>query len=642
MNEAEIQLVHEACADNKWIEAANLALIADDVGGEVKTEAEAMAVLRALEWNLAMDNRYLEIAVLLWGDKMFTSKPQAVRDVFEEVIKNHTLIILGCSSSSKTFSCGVLYYLYWRNDPYWTAVKLAGPSEDHLYGNLFSHIVALHKAAVIPMTADDSKNVEINETDMFIGMHDALPEMRIKTVLCKQNQTSASGLRGHKSKPYRTKDPHPKLGIMTRIYILIDECTQVSPGAFEDINTTKACINPNTDSVKIVMACNPEGVSYKVVEMAEPEEGWEIEQVDTLYKWKSKRGYPVLRLDGKKCENVQQRKIIYDGFLSYETYLDFLKAGENSGSYWAKGRGFPPLKDSAWTMIPPNYVQSQRGEPIYIGKVTNIGMLDTALQGADKALWGIGRWGAAAGWRKANGETEWFVNRADPTQRINKHVAVLDQIFQIPKTPSTVEIITEVMGRAKLLGIAPEDCVFDKTGNAAGVWSHAKKYWGDVLGVDFGSKASEDKILAEDQMTAYDVCDGKVTELWMALKRWYDPVVCAFMINPIIPSSPIATELTTRRYRNVKGGRIRIEPKEEYKSRNSGVSPDSADLATLLVEWCRQRGGVTPGIQEQIDNSRAPSDMKPMSIESAEEDETLEDGQRKWEPGNLPHTEYAD
>lgn len=66
------------------------------------------------------------------------------------------------------------------------------------------------------------------------------------------------------------------------------------------------------------MACNPEGVTYRIVQLAEPEGGWKIEQVDTLYKWVSALGYNVLRLDGKNSENVVQRKIIYEGLMSYE------------------------------------------------------------------------------------------------------------------------------------------------------------------------------------------------------------------------------------------------------------------------------------------------------------------------------------
>lgn len=646
MEIAALQIVHEAIAEaveaaragddagsgELWREAANLALKASGIDDTVADKAEAVKVLQSLEKNLAEDGKFVEVAVLLWGNGMFDSRPSPVRMVFDAVRDNSKLIILGGSSLSKTFSCGVLFYLFWRMDPYWTAVKLAAPSEDHLYTNLFSHLVALHKGAVIPMTDDDATKVKVNETDLFISMTDALPEMRIQGVLCKQSQISAGALRGHKPKPYR-KPEHPKYGNSTRLFILIDEGTQVSPGAFEDIKTTEASIDPNMDTVKIVMPCNPEGITYKIVQMAEPEEGWDAEQVDTLYSWTSKQGYPVLRLDGKRFENVVQRKTIYPRMLTYEAFLGFLKAGEHSATYWAKGRGFPPLKDNAYTIIPPSWVQSQRGDPIYIGKVDNIAALDTALGGGDKAIFGVGRWGEAAGWTKLNGEVEWFVNRADPTKKINKHVCVLDQLFQLAKTPNTVEIVQEVMGRCKQMGIPPENVVMDSGGNAAGVWSHAKTFWGDVLGVQNGTAASEEKVLSDDQLTAYDRFQLKATELWFAFKEWLNPVVCAFLINPIVATSPLFTQLTSRRYYNVKGSKVQVEAKDIYRARNHGASPDEADVTILLCEWCRQRGKVLPGIMEKKQNDRDTGTER-VSLKNADEPETL-GTEGEWEPNRL-------
>ncbi len=629
MNIEQIQLIHETARDGSLIDAANLAFIAEDINASVSTREEAIAALRTLEMNLAEQKRWHEVAVLLLGHSLFDSRPQFVKDVFEEVVKNHKLIILGSSSSSKTYSCGALFYFHWRADPYWTQVILAGPSEHHLYGNLFSHIVRMHKASVIPMTPDE-KAVDINETDMFISMHDALPEMRIRCVLCKYNQTSATGLRGHKPKP-RAK-PHPVYGRMSRVMELIDEGTHVSPGAFEDIKTTEACINPETDSVKIVIACNPEGVGYKIVELAEPSGGWDAEQVDTLHRWVSEKGYPVLRLDGKRCENVVERRVIYEGLITYESFMDFLRSGEYSGPYWAKGRGFPPLRDNAWTIIPPAWVQSQRGEPMYVGNVTNIAALDTALGGGDKSLWGIGRWGEAAGWTRANGEFEWFVNRTNPDERRTKHVMVLDQIFTLPKSDNTVTMIQEVIGRSKDIKIGPYETAMDRGGNASGVWSHAKKYWGDVLGVDSGERASDSKVLADDLMVAYDVYQLMASELWFATKRWLDPTVGAVLINPAVPPHPIFNQLTTRRYRNIKGGKVQVEPKHEWRARNGGISPDEADVLNLMVAWCRQRGGVTPGMLESKTDTHTTGEI--VSLETADEHDSLGTSP-EWEPSRL-------
>src|SRR5574343_999391 len=231
---AAIQIIHEAAAEafeaarlgdiessnSLWVEAANLAIKADGGTDEVADAKEAIEVLQALEKNLAEDGKFVEQATLLWGGGMFDPRPSVVRDIFDFVEEVPKGLIMGSSGLSKTFSVGVYYYLQWRMDPYWTAVKIAAPNETALYTNLFSHLVALHKGAVIPMTDDDKDKVSVNETEYFISMKDALPEMRIQGILCKQSQVSAGAMRGHKPKTYRKPD-HPVLGNSTRLFILI-------------------------------------------------------------------------------------------------------------------------------------------------------------------------------------------------------------------------------------------------------------------------------------------------------------------------------------------------------------------------------------------------------------------------------------
>ncbi len=108
------------------------------------------------------------------------------------------------------------------------------------------------------------------------------------------------------------------------------------------------------------------------------------------------------------------------------------------------------------------------------------------------------------------------------------------------------------------------------------------------------------------------------------MKRWLDPTVCAFLINPIVATNPLFTQMTTRRYRNVKGGRVRVESKEEYKARTRMGSPDEFDVATMLVEWCRHRGEKLPGMQEKKIESEKQEDKPSDNFNSAEDSEPLD------------------
>jgi hypothetical protein len=134
-------------------------------------------------------------------------------------------------------------------------------------------------------------------------------------------------------------------------------------------------------------------------------------------------------------------------------------------------------------------------------------------------------------------------------------------------------------------------------------------------------------------MTAYDTYNLKATELWFAFKRWLDPVVCAVLIYPIIPNTPLFTQLTTRRYYNVKGGKVQVEAKEVYRARNQGHSPDEADVLLLMVEWCRQRGKVLPGIME-VNNDRQEGAPERVSLKNADEPESLGIAP-EWQPNRL-------
>lgn len=616
-----IQSIHQACRAHAWVDAANFMLEADGMEPSIQEEHEAIDALKTFEKNLYESGRLLDQAVLLWGNDGFDSRPSTVRDIFKAINETTKLIIFGGSSLSKTFSAGVRFYQDWRYDPMETAVKLAAPNETALVTNLFSHIVNLHKSAAIPMTDNDAEYVRISEVDMRISIKGCLPEMGIIGILCKQSNISAGALRGHKPKP--RKLPHALFGKSTRLRILIDEGTSVSPGAFEDIKTSEASIS-GLETVKIVMACNPEMVSSKIVMMAEPPDGWNPDQVDRLYRWKSAKGYDVLRLDGARFENVVQRKEIYPRMVTYDAALDFMRQGEHSAAYWAKFRGFPPLQDNAHTIIPPAWMQSQRGEPLYVGAVTNFVALDPAFDGADKAMMGLFRWGLAAGWTDANGVMHWFTDLVDLNTRKPHHALVLDQLFQLPKTPHTVEIIQEVQGRCKAFGIGPENVIMDRNGGGQGVWSHAVKFWGEVTGVASQERSSDTKVVAEDLQTAYDMYDGKSTELWFAVKRWLDPMVSAVFINPMTPTQPLFSQMTTRRYRPVKGGRVRVEPKLEYKARNLGASPDEADILCLGVEFVRLTSDIIPGAQEAGAGGKGRTDSETPSHENVDEPDYLD------------------
>jgi len=591
MNLEQVSLVHDALAEGDWIAAACLALRADEVDVVVTEKKEAELVIRTLLQNLLDSDDYLVAAGLLWSRTQFDPRPSVTQDIFKAIHENNRLLIMAGSSLSKTYSAGVYLTLDFLRDPLYTNIKLVSANEDNLRKNLHSHISALFKTMAIPMTHE----LIVRDSDLTISVKGWIAEMGISGIAIKQGVISSGGLRGHKPKPLR-KLEHKRFGMSSRVRILIDEAQDSPAAAFGDLQTSEASMD-GLDLIKIISCFNPVDLSKKVVEMAEPIEGWHPEQLETLHYYQAKSGYQVLRLDAARFENVVQRKVVYPNFFTYQAYLGFMRGGDNSAAYYV-ARGFPPMKDSANTVIPPEWLQTQRGEAVYVSAVKNLLSADLAFQGRDKAVMVLARWGLAAGWRKERGEMVFFEDRLNSGERKARHVLTIDQVFILPKSDDTVTMTQELMGRAKQLMVDPENVCLDMTGNALGVWSHTTKFWGNVLGINWGEKATELRVLSDDMGTANDVYDNLPTELWFSFKRWLDPRVCGILINPIIPTTPLYRQLSSRRYSTVKDHKSRVESKDNYRARNGGISPDEADAFIMLPHLIRSRFPTIPGMME--------------------------------------------
>lgn len=496
----------------------------------------------------------------------------------------------------KTYNLVIFAYMDWLRDPEWTSVKLMSQSDKHLTDNVWPHLMQIHESCAL---RPDGKVKDL-PSDLWMGMADCEKSYGFAGMAFKQSQLSSGAWKGFKPQPKRPiTDPNFKqFGPMTRLRVLMDEAQQIPEGVWQDLNSVKASVGAGR--VKIFAAFNPEDVSQAVVRRAEPPGGWHSDQQETLYSYESAQGWWVVRLDAAKCENVIQRKEIYPGVMRYEAFLDTLKGGgDASPRYWTFARGFPPLQNSANTIIPPDWASTQRGEAIYMGQVENVASVDLAYQGSDKAVIAIGRWGAAHGWRDQKGATHYFENRLNPGQKQSRHVLTVDQFFTLPKSLDVMGITQQVMGQCKQLKITPEWVSMDSTGNAMATYSYASKYWGKVLGINWAESATESKILTDDMLPAKERFDGVPSEMWFATKHWLDPNVCALLFNPIIQAPDMYSQMTTRRYKGMRNGRLHVESKDEYKARNAGKSPDEMDAVVMLVHLVRVRGGITPGIIEQ-------------------------------------------
>lgn len=581
-------LVHE----HKMRAAAQL--VSDECGLEVKVASDrvkdyAPPLQTYLHW-LLNNHAKEEAAQLLWTPNQFDPRPKFTRDAWKLVEETSTGFLMGGASCSKSYGTGVNFFLEWIRDPEYTTVRVIGPSEDHLETNLFSHLVSLHTQASLPMPGKVG--------NLFIGLDRRNLTSSIKGVVIPVGNVKKAGrLQGTKRKP--RKVVHPIFGELTRLFIFLDEIENVPAGVWSDIDNVLSNIDQvDTQGLKIFGAYNPTNQFDETGIRAEPEFGWSGFDVDKHFRWKSKRGWEVLRLDGEKSENVIADRIIFPGLQS-RAGLDRIaknSGGRTSPGYMSMGRGAYPAQGMSMTIIPSGMLPKSRGEFIWHDAPKACGAVDMALEGGAIAVFTLGKLGLATGIKRPpsidhpTGHTEMFKDARGLV--VPRWGAQADQQFPIPKG-DTVAMKNAVIDLAKKAGIRPELLCLDRTGNGAGTHDLIKHEWSSaVIGVNYSSSPTDMKVMQEDDKPAKDEYDRIDSELWFATRMWME--FCVLLLNPAMDLSKISPQLTERLFRTANGKR-KVESKKDYKSRGND-SPDEADSLTLFVHAARKGGQIIPSM----------------------------------------------
>lgn len=577
-------------------ERAKAALAVADVCGitltkpEAEHEDKANNVLNAFLHHLLEAEAFVEAAQMLWTPTQFNPNPSSTQQVWDLFDEANLGLIMGAAKMSKSFSMGVRLFLEWVRDPEFTSIRVLGPSEDHLEQNLFSHLVSLHQHASIPMPGKIG--------NLFIGLNrrDQLSSIR-GVVIPKGTSKKAGRLQGGHRRP-RPK-VHPKFGPLSRLFIFLDEIENIPSGVWQDVDNVLSEIEKGGHGFKIFGAYNPTNPTDEVGKRAEPIFGWSDLDDEKHFRWKSSRGWDVLRLDGERCENVLQDKIIYPGLQTREGLETIAKnaGGRNAPGYRTMGRGLYPSSGITATVIPAGMLAKFRGEFIWYSEPSPVGATDLALEGGDPAIHTFGDWGLASGIKYPpsiefpNGHTVMFKDeRGNVTPRWGLQAKLQ---VTLPKG-ETVSMKNSVLDANRKSGTKPEFYACDRTGHGAGVADLLRYEWSTAIhDVNYTEGASDSKIMQEDSKTCKEEYERVYSELWFALRAWGEFSV--FLIHPSMDMSKLTQQLTNR-YFSTKAGKKVVESKKDYKSRGF-ESPNEADSLTLLVYAARKGSGVIPSMR---------------------------------------------
>lgn len=594
------RLVHE----QKLREAAQL--VADGCDMRVRIQSDKpvdyLPPLQIYLHYLLNNGGMPQAAQLLWTPTQFNPGPAYTKQVWELFDETSSGLIMGAASCSKSFGMGVRMFLEWIRDPDFTTVRLIGPSEAHLEANLFSHLVSLHADASLPMPGTVGS--------LFIGRNRRNALGSISGLVIPVGKVKKAGrLQGTKRKP--RKSPHELFGNLSRLFIFVDEAENVPGGVWSDIDNVLSTHDEEVSiGAKIFMAYNPTNPFDQVGVRAEPVQGWAGFDIDKDYKWRSKRDWTVLRLDGEKSENVIADKMIYEGLQTRAGLSKIAKnaGGVNSPGYMTMGRGAYPKQGLAMNVIPAGMLPKARGEFIWYDKPKPCGGVDLALEGGAVAVFTVGKFGMATGikfppcLKHLNGHTEMFKVGSGPV--IPRWGVQADQQIPLPKG-DTVAMKDVIVDMAKKAGIIPELLCVDRTGNGAGVHDLIKHEWSAaVIGVNYSTSPTANRVMTEDAQPAEDTFDRIDSELWFALRSFMEFAV--LLLNPSMDLTKLNPQLTQRLYTSV-GGKRKVESKKDFKSRGYD-SPDEADSLTLFVHAVRVGGQLVPSMTDAGDESSGEDD----------------------------------
>lgn len=532
-------------------------------------EKEAQTHVQIYVQTLLDANRYAVAALVLWGDRIFDPRPESIRQCWRGISKNAKFLAQGGGALGKSYSLIAWLLLDWWRDPQYTAVKLISTTAGHAKANTFATMTMLHREACIPMPGGVfSEHIGLEATDK---------RACISVVKIPMGDDGKGRLQGFH--PIPRPKPHPTLGRMSRIRVLIDEAEETPVGVWFGIENLCTTID-GTETIKISAAYNPVDIGSKVAQLAEPKQGWENITPEKDTAWESRYGWHVERLDGARCENVKQKKLVYDGLQTWDGYRGLeTNRGGNTPQYWTFGRGWYPPNAMMNNVIAPEWLSQSRGAFAFSGPTMRFAGDDIAVEGRDENVLTVGRFGLAVSFQHESGAITKF---KEP-----RMAAQVDQQIVLDKG-STRITAHAIRDNCKAIQIPPGNVDLDRTGNGATIHDLLcePEVWSpDVMGTDFNKNATDTKILEQDKEIASELYSGIVTEVWFALARWMEAGYIA--ISPGVCRDRLNGELLGRKYKLV-GKLYRVVPKDEFKLQ-LGYSPDFADSLTLFLNAIRKR-----------------------------------------------------
>lgn len=565
------------------------------VGKFEMSHGDAVFLIKKYVLKMLESELYQQAAIILWGPELFTPEPHVTQLVWSALENHSKNIVIGGGSLSKSYSGAVRFGLEFIRDPLYTCIKVMSVTRQHAITNVYAHLHSLLQSTMVEYREFEFKKESIKASaDEKQGIH---------LVSIPQGDIGKGRLRGFH--PVPRPIAHPTFGRLSRVMLLLDEAEEIPEGVWEDVNNVLLTEEVDQSHVRIFAATNPKDRTSKLGQLCEPKNGWASVDMDVHETWEAASGWNVVRLDGARCENVEQRKIVYPGFQTYEGFERLLKLGTDNPEYYTMARGWFPEQSAQVVIVGTKLFSRSKGFYTWSGPTITAAGVDPAFEGGDLMPMTILRVGNAVGWTDAHGEYHKFLTE--------RRVIQIEQQIMMEKA-ETMDQSRKTIKLCKEMSIKPRWLTVDRTGNGTGYHDCLKGMFGpSVFGVMFSWAPTDTRILDDDTDTPEELYADIVTEMAWAVRKYMETDL--LKLNPGINWNALEKQTTTRRYSQVGRGIVKIESKKDFKKRSNGESPDRFDSLLVAVHGVRMNAGMSGSfVENPVKPERAPRDQPTVGI----------------------------
>jgi len=376
-----------------------------------------------------------------------------------------------------------------------------------------------------------------------------------------------------------------------RLILLADELPELPESLIHTAvnNMSVNFANVPGAGFKMVGLGNPASHFDAMGIFSEPKDGWGSVTEDD-YEWETNLGFCV-RFDASDNPSLwtEEGRQLYPWMPSQEV-IDTARRtyGEESlfFSRMFKGWWCPAGSERSIYSEADLIRGMSHRKPVFDNNSTMVAGLDPSFSaGGDRCIAYFGRFGLMEGLETL----------------VLTECVTLKEDTSDTSIPRTHQLARQFKEECLKRGVLPENAAIDSTGGGAPFHDVLSVEWSDrVLAVNFAGKASDRKVSATDKALGHERYQNKMSEIWFQSKE----LLRADQLRGI--DRELAKELVNREYDTTATGKIKVEPKKDYKMRTN-KSPDLADSAFVAVELCRVRHGLLGGERFEVSESRRQS-----------------------------------